>query len=677
MSVVLGISAHYHDAAAAIVRDGVPVAAAQEERFSRRKHDAAFPRHAINYCLEEAFVEPDELDAVIFYEDPLMKIDRVVRVAAAHPHSRERIPVVALGTEPFVDQELRETVGVERPMLVTEHHAAHAAAAFFPSPFGSAAILTLDGVGEWATATIGAGAGPRVELLREMRYPHSLGLLYAAVTEFCGFRVNSDEYKVMGLAAYGKPRFEATILSELVSLGDDGSLRLNLDYFDFVDGDAMASRRLAELFEGPARAPGAAVTQRDADLAASIQSVTEEAMLRLARLARALTGERNLALAGGVALNAVANGRLAAAGIFDAVWVQPAAGDAGGAMGAALLGAYHGLGESRSAADQPSDRQSGSLLGPAFSSAEVHAFLDRVQQPSTRVDPGERARVVAERLAAGATVGLVAGRMEFGPRALGARSILADPRDASMRRRLNERIKHREEFRPFAPAVLAEHAGDLFELDRPSPYMLRVVPVRPAGRELIPAAVHADGSARVQTVAAGAGPLRDVLEAFFELTGCAALLNTSFNLSDEPIVCTPDEAWSTFRRGGLDMLVLEDFLIEASDAAEVDCDAPTPAPDHAAAERPNGDWLALAARLADAAGDPGSDAGPTTLLERVPTVTLRPHTSADLGGALKGLWQATGDDSLADLADDVADVAGSLRGGAGSAAQYPNLYPMF
>jgi carbamoyltransferase len=675
MSLVLGVSAYYHDSAAAIVRDGTIVAAAHEERFSRRKHDASFPEHAINYCLEEAFVDVAELDAIVFYEDPLLKIDRVVRTAAAYPHGAGRVPLAALGQEPFIDRELRSALSADVPVLVTEHHASHAASAFFPSPFPRAAIVTIDGVGEWCTASIGRGCGARIELLRELRFPHSLGMLYAAITEFCGFRPNGDEYKIMGLAAYGQPRFVAVLEECLAELLPDGAVRLETGAFGFLDGDSMMSDAFSPLFEGPPRRPDGPMTEREADLAASVQALTERAVVRCAEQARELTGERALVLAGGVALNAVANGRLASADIFERLWVQPASGDAGGALGAALIGAHHGFADPRDRAGvaaAATDGQHGSLLGPAFSSAEVRAFLDSEGCEYEVVSDEQRARLVAEALARGSTVGFAVGRMEFGPRALGARSILADPRDVQTRDRLNRDVKRREEFRPFAPAVLAERAGELFVLRGPTGYMLTVLDARAAACELVPAVVHVDGSARVQTVDRGEAPLRKVLEAFEALTGCPALLNTSFNLSDEPIVCSPEDAYHSFRRGGLDVLVLEDCVVS--------CPSGWSPP--AIERRVDQAWQPAAS---DCGWRPVAAALPQTPLasgsgfvSRPPEITLRPYESRELGRSLAEFWERVGERRLASLAEEIAVVAERLHESQQPAhVAYPNLYPMF
>ena len=589
--IILGISAFYHDSAAAIIRDGEIVAAAQEERFTRKKHDPRFPAQAINYCLEEAFIEPSELNAVVFYDNPLLTFDRLVKsLLTVAPRGLEQWTKGArslLGVKAVVKEYVRRTLGTDTKLLFSDHHTAHAAAAFFPSPFREAAVLTVDGVGEWATLTIGRGAGNRVELLKEIRYPHSLGLLYSAMTYYCGFKVNSGEYKLMGLAPYGRPVYADAIREHLIDVKDDGSFRLNTDYFGFLDGNVMTNETFDTLFGGPPRRPESRITRREMDLAASVQEVLEEVMLKLARNARALTGSQNLALAGGVALNCVANGKILRERIFADIWIQPAAGDAGSAIGAALVAHHQYFDMPRRLHPSGRDAQKGSFLGPAFNGAEVRAFLARRGYPYAQVaDAGERARKVARAIADGKIVGYMVGRMEFGPRALGARSILGDPRRTEMQGLMNLKIKHRESFRPFAPAVLAEQACEYFELETESPYMLLVAPVR-EGRRLpmnwdefagddsddmlavinqprsdIPAVTHVDYSARVQTVHAEDKPdFYQLIKEFYELTGCPLVINTSFNVRGEPIVCSPQDAYRCFMRTEMDLLVLEDCLL--------------------------------------------------------------------------------------------------------------------
>lgn len=587
MGYVLGISSYYHDSAAAVVHDGEVVAAAQEERFSRKKHDPRFPRRAINYCLGEAFIEPSELDAVVFYDSPLLTLDRLVKNATTvAPGGRDQFVAAVsalLGAKALLEEELRATLGEVPRLSFTHHHMAHAASCFYPSPFEQAAVLVIDGVGEWATCSLGAGRGAQLELLEELRYPHSLGLLYSAFTYLCGFKVNSGEYKLMGLAPYGEPRYASLIRDELVDVLDDGSFRLNTHAFGYLDSPLMTNPRFEELFGGPARARDARITRREMDIAASIQHVAEEIVLKLVAHVTKLTGCKTLTMAGGVALNCVANGRVLRESGLDGVFVQPAAGDAGGALGAALLVSHQQLGVPR-VVRPGRDALRGSLLGPAFSTHEVEAFIDRHDVPSHQVEDAEaRARIVADALADGQVVGLFSGRMEFGPRALGARSILGDPRRSDMQSRMNLKIKLREGFRPFAPVVLAEHAADYFELDVPSPYMLFVAPVRSercipvdpsvaAGDDMlpiihqqrsdIPAVTHVDHSARVQTVGPDANPeLQRILRAFHAKTECPVLVNTSFNVRGEPIVCTPQDAYRCFVNTGIDLLVLEDWLL--------------------------------------------------------------------------------------------------------------------
>jgi len=590
---ILGISAFYHDSAAALVSGGEIVAAAQEERFTRKKHDPRFPRNAINYCLAEAFIEAEELDAIVFYDNPLLTWDRVLQNAmVAGPAGWPQFEKAAesiLGVKMWVSDHVSRAVGSlgrAGQLLFTEHHMAHAASAFYPSPFESAAILTLDGVGEWATTTVGKGSGTVIELLDQINYPHSLGLLYSAFTYFCGFKVNSGEYKLMGLAPYGRPRYADRIRQELIDIKDDGSYRLNTSYFGYLDGLVMTNERFGGLFDGPARQPESRISRREMDLAASVQVVTEEVVLKLARHARELTGERNLVLAGGVALNCVANGKLLREKLFDGVWIQPAAGDAGGALGAALLAQYRYFDEPRRMSPEGRDTQKGSYLGPSYSGGEVRAFLEKNEYPyHCDPDKGSRAAVIAGALAEGKIVGYLSGRMEFGPRSLGARSILGDPRRAETQSVMNLKIKYRESFRPFAPSVLAEDAADYFDLDCESPYMLLVAPVREERRlpmewpdenaEMvdmlplvnrprsdIPAVTHLDYSARVQTVHAGDHPeFHRVISEFKKLTGCGVVVNTSFNVRGEPIVCSPQDAYRCFMRTDMDLLVLEDCLL--------------------------------------------------------------------------------------------------------------------
>ena len=604
MVAILGVSCFYHDSAAALVVDGRIVAAAQEERFTRKKHDASFPSHAVQYCLAEAGLDVSQLDYAAFYEKPLVKFERLLETYLAFAPRGLRSFSLAmpqwLKDKLYVRRAFRRELGREfrGNLLFTGHHEGHAASAFFPSPYDEAAILTLDGVGEWSTAALGRGEGNRIRLTHELRFPHSLGLLYSAFTYYCGFKVNSGEYKLMGLAPYGRPVYREAIERRLVDLKPDGSLRLNMKYFNYCQGLTMTNGRFHQLFGGPPREAEAELTERHMDLAASIQSVTEEAVLRMARTAHEQTGSKNLVMAGGVALNCVANGRLLGEGPFDSIWIQPAAGDAGGALGAALF-VWHQLLE-RPRQPTAGDAQQASLLGPSFGAEEIERLLSWQKVAFERFgDEGELVERVAELLAAGKVVGWFQGRMEFGPRALGARSILADPRAADMQAKLNLKIKFRESFRPFAPCVLKEAAQEWFDLPKgaESPYMLLVAPVaEPRRREVpaeelqvmrgdpdlrrrvnvvrsqIPAVTHVDYSARVQTVDRDRNPrLHRLLEAFQRQTGCPVLVNTSFNVRGEPIVCTPQEAYRCFLATEMDVLVLGDFVVDkAALAAEVD-----------------------------------------------------------------------------------------------------------
>lgn len=582
---ILGISAYYHDSAAALVEDGLIVAAAQEERFTRVKHDASFPQNAIAYCIKQAGGAPD---AVVYYEKPLLKFERILstafRVAPAGFNAFAAAMPSWLRQKLWIPMQIEDALrrlGVDArgKIRFASHHQAHAASAFFPSPYERAAFLTLDGVGEWATTTYGRGEGNRLEFLREIAFPDSVGLLYSAFTYYCGFRVNSGEYKLMGLAPYGEPRYVDTILRELVDLREDGSFRLNLDYFGYLRGERMTNARFDRLFCGPPRKPEEPITRRECDLARSIQSVTEEIVLRMARTAHRDTGEQNLCLAGGVALNCVANGRLLRDGPFKSIWVQPAAGDAGGALGAAL--AYHFLGYG---AERPSpggkDAMRGAFLGPECADEEVAAALAERGLTGQRYSKGEWLQAVARHLADGAVVGFVHGRAEFGPRALGHRSILADARAPAMQRALNLKIKKRESFRPFAPIVLAERVSDYFDFSGESPYMLFTAPLRAerrktpppiddllgqvnAQRSDLPAITHVDYSARIQTVDRERNPtLHALLTEFDRITGCPVLVNTSFNVRGEPPVCYPREAIDGFLDTEMDVLAIGGYLVE-------------------------------------------------------------------------------------------------------------------
>ena len=600
--LVLGISALYHDSAVALVSDGEILAAAQEERFTRKKFDSGIPVKAIEYCLNAGNITAYQLDLVVYYDDPLLTIDRFLTNLVMTNSDQDRQDLISLSFEQLFHERiwvhdlirkvLKPYFDNGNILMTANHHVSHAASAFYPSPFESAAILTLDGVGEWATTTIGRGCGNKIEMLQEIEYPHSIGLLYSALSYFCGFKVNSGEYKFMGLAPYGEPIYYQTIMEHLIDLKSDGSYQLNLEYFDYQNGRSMVSEKMNTLFGGPRREFESAITKREMDIAASAQKVTEEIIMRIARHTRELTGEKNLVLAGGVALNCVANGKLMREGVFEHIWVQPAAGDSGGALGAALHGYY-----THSSAQRVVKKRSiqgGSYLGPSFSSDEIRKFLDKthcVYQEYT--DSSELYHDLAELISQKKIVGFFNGRMEFGPRALGGRSILADPRDKEMQSKLNLKIKYRESFRPFAPSVLEEKVGEYFDMDYESPYMLFVsevaekrrkefeirdyitqknvdmLPVVNMERSEIPAVTHVDFSARVQTVQIDDSPAYyQLISEFEKLTGCAVVVNTSFNVRGEPIVCTPEDAYICFMRTDMDILALENFVLFKSEQPE-------------------------------------------------------------------------------------------------------------
>jgi carbamoyltransferase len=593
---ILGISAFFHDSAAALVCDGEIVAAAQEERFSRKKGDPDFPSEAVAASLRFAGLEADALDVAIFFEKPLVKFDRLMAMYRQRPEGAERSFRAALPRwarhRLELDREIRAQLpGFAGELLFADHHESHAASAFFPSPFDSAAIVTIDAVGEWSTSSIGRGEGNRIDLLQEMHFPHSLGMLYSAFTYYTGFKVNSGEYKMMGLAPYGTPRYADAILEHLVDLRDDGSLWLDLTYFDFAAGRSMTSESFHELFGGPPRASESRIEQRHMDLAASVQLVCEEAMLRIARHAAEITGESRLVLAGGVALNCVANGRVLREGPFDELWVQPAAGDAGGALGAALLAWHHHAGHAREV--QKPDSQGGSFLGPSYDTDEIELYLDGVGAAWDRYDDEDRLLdELVDALVAGRIIGWFHGRMEFGPRSLGARSIIGDARSPEMQSQMNLKIKFRESFRPFAPCVLSSHAHEVFEMEpgEESPYMLLVAKVRDehlrkltdedherlrhpdlrvrvsVPRSTYPAITHVDNSARVQTVDAHRhGRFHRLMVRFYERTGSPVVVNTSFNIRGEPIVCAPPQAYRCFMGTEIDTLVLEDLVLRKED----------------------------------------------------------------------------------------------------------------
>jgi len=592
MTAILGISAWYHDSAAALIVDGRIAAACQEERFTRVKHDARFPEHAVAACLAEAGLQASDLDMVVFYEKPLLKFERLLETYLAYSPAGFRSFLQAmpqwLRTKLFIPQEIRSALpDYDGPVNFATHHESHAASAFLASPFEEAAIVTLDGVGEWSTTTWGVGRGAEVDLKQEIRFPHSLGLFYSAMTYYTGFRVNSGEYKVMGLAPYGEPKYLDLFLEHVVDLRDDGSFWLDQSYFNYCQGLTMTGGKFHELMGGPPRPPESELTQKEMDIAASVQALAEEVMLRIARHVQGETGMKNLCLAGGVALNCVGNGRILREGPFDRLWIQPAAGDAGGALGAALLGWHRMLGNGRTAVEP--DRQEGSYLGPAAGDDAVAAFVAETGAVAERIpDEDELARRVAELLDDGKVVGHLYGRMEFGPRALGHRSILGDPRNTAMQRTMNLKIKYRESFRPFAPSCLEERTNDYFELDTPSPYMLLVAGVQPDRRQAmteqecsffgieklnvvrsdIPAITHVDYSARVQSVHHETSPrYHRLIKAFEERTGCGLVVNTSFNVRGEPIVSTPEDAWRCFMYTEMDALVLENHLLLKVDQA--------------------------------------------------------------------------------------------------------------
>ncbi|MEA2062967.1 MAG: carbamoyltransferase [Gemmatimonadota bacterium] len=595
---ILGISAYYHDSAACLVTDGRIVAAAQEERFSRVKHDFSFPSSAVEYCLGYGGLTVDQLDCVAFYDKPFLKFERILETYLAYAPAGIRsflqsIPMW-LKQKLFLRETLRRELDFKGRIIFTEHHESHAASAFYPSPYQEAAILTVDGVGEWATTVFGCGRGNEIELEAQIHFPHSLGLLYSAFTYFTGFRVNSGEYKLMGLAPYGEPVYVDLILRELIDLKPDGSFKLNLDYFDYCAGLRMTNERFAGLFGGaPPRKPESPITRREMDMARSVQVVTEEVIMRMARHVHEVTGMRNLCLAGGVALNCVANGRLLREGPFEGIWIQPAAGDAGGALGAALFAHYRYLDAPRQA-ESSDDSQSGSYLGPQYTDEEIEAYLNREGYPFERLEQAEISSRIARLVAGEKVIGLFTGRMEFGPRALGGRSIIGDARSPKMQRVMNLKIKFRESFRPFAPSVLREDVAEYFEMDVESPYMLLVADVCGdklvdgansgaaaverdlqgletvnAVRSLVPAITHVDNSARVQTVDGRHNRLYyDIIKAFKELTGCPVIINTSFNVRGEPIVMSPEHAYRCFMRTNMDYLLLGSLLLEKTEQPE-------------------------------------------------------------------------------------------------------------
>lgn len=584
---IIGISAFYHDSAACLVRDGDIVAAAQEERFTRKKHDPDFPRQAINYCLREGGITIETVDYVAFYEKPLIKFERILETYLAYTPAGLKSFLMSMPLwmkEKLWMAELikKELKGFQGEFLFPQHHESHAASAFYPSPFEEAAFLTIDGVGEWTTTSWGFGTGNQLNIHSELQFPHSLGLLYSAFTYYTGFKVNSGEYKVMGLAPYGQPIYERLIYDHLMDLKEDGSFKLNMDYFNYCAGLTMTNESFHELFGGKPRKPEGRLTQREMDLAASVQKVTEEVMLRMARHIRKETGQRNLCLAGGVALNCVANGKILRDGIFDDLWIQPAAGDAGGALGAALF-AWHTVLDGKRVVVKGKDMQKGSYLGPGFDDEEIERFLKSKGIPYEKHPQSHIPSLIADLLIQGSVIGWFQGRMEFGPRALGARSIIGDARLPGMQAKMNLKIKFRESFRPFAPSVLSEKVSDYFDIDRESPYMLLVADVKKdkrrqissneeqlwgieklnTVRSTIPAVTHVDYSARIQTVHKETNPLyHAVIEKVLEKTGCPVIINTSFNVRGEPIVCTPEDAYRCFMRTQIDYLAIGSYILD-------------------------------------------------------------------------------------------------------------------
>ncbi|HIJ49647.1 MAG TPA: carbamoyltransferase [Nitrospinae bacterium] len=585
---ILGISAFYHDSAACLVRDGEIIAAAQEERFTRKKHDPAFPHNAVEFCLKKGGIQVSDLDYVGFYDKPFIKFERILEtyLGIAPKGIKQYLSAIPIWLKDklWTRGNIRKNLGYGGTVLFSEHHESHAASAFFPSPFQEAAILTMDGVGEWATSSLALGKDNKIELLQELHFPHSLGLLYSAFTYYLGFKVNSGEYKVMGLAPYGEPKYCDLIRKHLIDLKDDGSFRMNMDYFDYLGGMTMTNDKFAAVFDHPTRKSESQLGQKEMDIAASLQEVTEEIMLKMARHIRQRSGMKNLCLAGGVALNCVGNGKILKEKIFDNIWIQPAAGDAGGALGVALCIWHQVLGNERKTNGK--DSMKGSYLGPQFNESEIKSYLDSQEIPYRHLNETDLSKTVADDLKADKVVGWFQGAMEFGPRSLGGRSILGDPRNPKMQSTMNLKIKYRESFRPFAPSVLAEKVGEWFEMDSESPYMLMVAGVREdkripitdeqkklfgidllnIPRSQIPAITHVDYSARIQTVHKDTNKrYHDLISEFEKATQCAVLINTSFNVRGEPIVCTPEQAYRCFMRTEMDTLVLENFVLYKKD----------------------------------------------------------------------------------------------------------------
>jgi len=593
---ILGISAYYHDSAACIVKEGEILAAAQEERFSRKKHDHRFPKNAIKFCLNYAGIKVSELELIAFYDKPFLKFERLLEtyLTFAPIGIKSFIKAMPLWIKEklWMKDLIKKEMGYEGKIIFPEHHESHAGSAFFPSPFNEAAILTMDGVGEWTTSSYGIGKGNSIELMADIKFPHSLGLLYSAFTYYTGFKVNSGEYKVMGLAPYGEPKYKKLIYDNLIDVKDDGSFRMNMDYFNYCSGLTMTNKKFNKLFGGRPRVPETKLTQKDMDLARSLQEVTEEIVLKMGNHVFKETGLKNLALAGGVALNCVANGKLLREGPFENIWIQPAAGDAGGALGAALVGWYSYLNNPR-IVDGKTDSQFGSYLGPEFNNEEIQSFIQSSNLIAKKLDEDELIKTVSKLIADEKVVGWVDGRMEFGPRALGARSIIGDARSPKMQTLMNMKIKFREGFRPFAPSVLYEKVGEYFDFEKESPYMLQVADVKKERRIAmteeqeklwgieklnivrsdIPAITHVDNSARLQTVHKETNPrYHKLIEQFEKETDCAVIINTSFNVRGEPIVCTPEDAYKCFMRTNIDYLVLGNFLLSKEDQKPLEKD---------------------------------------------------------------------------------------------------------
>lgn len=593
---ILGISAFYHDSAACLVEDGRIVNAAQEERFTRKKHDFSFPTNAIRFCLSDAHLTAADLDCVAFYDKPFVKFERILEtyLAFAPRGIRSFMKAIPLWIKQklWIKELISDKIEFDGPIIFPEHHESHAASAFFPSPFQEAAFVTIDGVGEWATTSYGVGKDNTVEIMGELHFPHSLGLLYSAFTYHTGFRVNSGEYKVMGLAPYGEPKYKHLILDKLMDLREDGSFQLNMEYFDYCAGLTMTNGKFDRLFGKAPRPAEAPLTQKDMDMARSVQEVTEEVMLRICRHAQGATDQKHLCLAGGVALNCVGNGRILREGPFEKIWIQPAAGDAGGALGAALFAWHQHLGRERQA-DDVHDVQSGSYLGPAFDDARIRSYLQKHEIPYAELDDEAIPERIADLILDQKVIGFFHGRMEFGPRALGSRSIIGDARSPKMQETINLKIKFRESFRPFAPSVLAERVSEYFALDGESPYMLLVAPVQEkvrrslgeeegrltgldklhAARSDVPAVTHVDYSARIQTVNERTNPLYyKIISKFAEKCGCPVIINTSFNVRGEPIVCTPEDAYRCFMRTNMDCLLMGRFLLNKQDQRPLESD---------------------------------------------------------------------------------------------------------